>query len=72
MDLEPGTMYVVRAGPFNQLHLWVDRAGDNWAKGHYTGSAKLIDPVWDVVRADPFGQPFRPNNLIFGQTGAGE
>ena len=27
---------------------------NNWVKGHYTDSAKLIDPVWDVVRADPF------------------
>ncbi len=31
----------------------------------------MIDPVWDVVRAGHFGQPFRPNNFIFGQSGAG-
>jgi hypothetical protein len=26
----------------------------------------------DSVRAGPFGQLFRPDNFVFGQTGAGE
>ncbi len=26
----------------------------------------------DAVRAGPFGQLFRPDNFVFGQTGAGE
>lgn len=26
----------------------------------------------DAVRAGPFGQLFRPDNFVFGQSGAGE
>merc|ERR1712174_187519 len=47
MDLEPGTMDAVRAGPFGQ-----PGAGNNWAKGHYTEGAELIDSVLDVVRKE--------------------
>ena len=42
MDLEPGTMDSVRAGPFGQLFrpdnfvFGQTGAGNNWAKGHYT------------------------------------
>ena len=46
----------VRVGPFGQL-LRPDNfvfgqtgAGNNWAKGHYTEGAELIDSVLDVVR----------------------
>lgn len=37
--------------------------------------AVLIDlepGTMDAVRAGPFGQLFRPDNFVFGQTGAGE
>ncbi|URE08072.1 hypothetical protein MUK42_18362 [Musa troglodytarum] len=44
MDLEPGTMDSVRTGPYG--------AGKNWAKGHYTEGAELIDSVLDVVRKE--------------------
>lgn len=27
-------------------------AGNNWAKGHYTEGAKLIDAILDVVRKE--------------------
>ncbi|CAE7223012.1 BTU1 [Symbiodinium natans] len=56
MDLEPGTMDSVRAGPFGQLFrpdnfvFGQTGAGNNWAKGHYTEGAELIDSVLDVVR----------------------
>ena len=56
MDLEPGTMDSVRAGPFGQLFrpdnfvFGQNGAGNNWAKGHYTEGAELIDSVLDVVR----------------------
>ncbi len=30
-------------------------AGDNWAKGHYTNSAELINFVLDVVRKETKG-----------------
>ncbi|CAJ1412526.1 unnamed protein product, partial [Effrenium voratum] len=52
MDLEPGTMDSVRAGPFGQLFrpdnfvFGQTGAGNNWAKGHYTEGAELIDSVF--------------------------
>eukprot|EP01084_Bolivina_argentea_P005845 11037_1 len=58
MDLEPGTMDSVRAGPFGQLFrpdnfvFGQSGAGNNWAKGHYTEGAELIDNVLDVVRKE--------------------
>jgi tubulin beta len=58
MDLEPGTMDSVRAGPFGQLFrpdnfvFGQTGAGNNWAKGHYTEGAELIDSVLDVVREE--------------------
>merc|ERR1712178_54026 len=58
MDLEPGTMDSVRAGPFGQLFrpdnfvFGQTGAGNNWAKGHYTEGAELIDSVLDVVRKE--------------------
>ncbi|VDP25210.1 unnamed protein product [Schistosoma curassoni] len=45
VDLEPGTMDSVRAGPFGQLFrpdnfvFGQSGAGNNWAKGHYTEGA---------------------------------
>ncbi|XP_072908240.1 tubulin beta-4B chain-like isoform X1 [Hemitrygon akajei] len=133
MDLEPGTMDSVRAGPFGQIFrpdnfvFGQSGAGNNWAKGHYTEGAELVDSVLDVfwevisdehgidptgayhgdsdlqlerinvyyneasggkyvprailmdlepgtmdsVRSGPFGQIFRPDNFVFGQSGAG-
>eukprot|EP00467_Chlorarachnion_reptans_P020655 CAMPEP_0114533860 /NCGR_PEP_ID=MMETSP0109-20121206/27494_1 /TAXON_ID=29199 /ORGANISM="Chlorarachnion reptans, Strain CCCM449" /LENGTH=174 /DNA_ID=CAMNT_0001717159 /DNA_START=57 /DNA_END=577 /DNA_ORIENTATION=- len=63
MDLEPGTMDSVRAGPYGAI-LRPDNfvfgqsgAGNNWAKGHYTEG--------------PYGAIFRPDNFVFGQSGAG-
>merc|ERR1712167_162853 len=61
MDLEPGTMDSVRAGPFGQLFrpdnfvFGQTGAGNNWAKGHYTEGAELIDSVLDVVRKEVEG-----------------
>lgn len=56
VDLEPGTMDSVRSGPFGQLFrpdnfvFGQSGAGNNWAKGHYTEGAELLDSVIDVVR----------------------
>ena len=58
MDLEPGTMDSVRSGPFGQIFrpdnfvFGQSGAGNNWAKGHYTEGAELIDSVLDVVRKE--------------------
>ena len=81
MDLEPGTMDSVRAGPFGQLFrpdnfvFGQTGAGNNWAKGHYTEGAELIDSVLDVVRKESEGcdclQGFQITHSLGGGTGAG-
>merc|ERR1711998_576830 len=81
MDLEPGTMDSVRAGPFGQLFrpdnfvFGQTGAGNNWAKGHYTGGAELIDSVLDVVRKGAEScdclQGFQLCHSLGGGTGAG-
>merc|ERR1712070_1156637 len=58
VHLEPGTMDSVRSGPFGQIFrpdnfvFGQSGAGNNWAKGHYTEGAELIDAVLDVVRKE--------------------
>uniref|UniRef100_A0AAQ6AK08 Tubulin/FtsZ GTPase domain-containing protein n=1 Tax=Amphiprion ocellaris TaxID=80972 RepID=A0AAQ6AK08_AMPOC len=55
VDLEPGTMDSVRSGPFGQVFrpdnfvFGQSGAGNNWAKGHYTEGAELVDSVLDVM-----------------------
>jgi len=81
MDLEPGTMDSVRAGPFGQLFrpdnfvFGQTGAGNNWAKGHYTEGAELIDSVMDIVRREAEAvdclQGFQLTHSIGGGTGAG-
>merc|ERR1719305_2204576 len=81
MDLEPGTMDSVRAGPFGQLFrpdnfvFGQTGAGNNWAKGHYTEGAELIDSVLDVVRKESEScdclQGFQITHSLGGGTGAG-
>ncbi|KAH8045383.1 hypothetical protein JL722_14280 [Aureococcus anophagefferens] len=57
MDLEPGTMDSVRAGPFGQLFrpdnfvFGQTGAGNNWAKGHYTEGAELIDSGFQLTHS---------------------
>ena len=50
-------------------------AGNNWAKGHYTEGAELIDSVLDVVRKEAEGcdclQGFQLCHSLGGGTGAG-
>ncbi|CAH2250439.1 jg9576 [Pararge aegeria aegeria] len=51
VDLEPGTMDSVRSGPFGQIFrpdnfvFGQSGAGNNWAKGHYTEGAELVDSI---------------------------
>merc|ERR1711912_67245 len=81
MDLEPGTMDSVRSGPFGQLFrpdnfvFGQTGAGNNWAKGHYTEGAELIDSVLDVVRKEAEGcdclQGFQVTHSLGGGTGSG-
>ena len=54
-------MDAVRAGPFGQIFrpdnfvFGQSGAGNNWAKGHYTEGAELVDQVLDVVRKEAEG-----------------
>jgi tubulin beta len=55
VDLEPGTMDSVRAGPFGQLFrpdnfvFGQSGAGNNWAKGHYTEGAEIVRSSSNLV-----------------------
>ncbi|XP_038848066.1 tubulin beta-4 chain-like isoform X6 [Salvelinus namaycush] len=58
VDLEPGTMDSVRCGHIGHLFkpdnfiFGHSGAGNNWAKGHYTEGAELVEAVMDVVRKE--------------------
>ncbi|KAM0685341.1 Tubulin beta chain (Beta tubulin), partial [Conglomerata obtusa] len=81
VDLEPGTMDNVRQGPLGSLFrpdnfiFGQSGAGNNWAKGHYTEGAELIDNVMDVVRKEAENsdclQGFQITHSLGGGTGAG-
>lgn len=81
VDLEPGTMDTVRQGPLGSLFrpdnfiFGQSGAGNNWAKGHYTEGAELIDMVMDVVRKEAESsdclQGFQITHSLGGGTGAG-
>ena len=81
MDLEPGTMDSVRAGPYGQIFrpdnfvFGQSGAGNNWAKGHYTEGAELIDSVLDVCRKEAEScdclQGFQISHSLGGGTGSG-
>lgn len=49
--------------------------GNNWAKGHYTEGAELIDSVMEVVRKESEGcdclQGFQLTHSLGGGTGSG-
>jgi len=57
-DLEPGTMDAIRGGPFGAMFrpdnfvFGQSGAGNNWAKGHYTEGAELVDAIMDVTRKE--------------------
>merc|ERR1712025_1161055 len=58
VDLEPGTMDSVRSSAYGKIFrpdnfvYGQSGAGNNWAKGHYTEGAELVDSVFDVVRKE--------------------
>ncbi len=74
-------MDAVRAGPFGKLFrpdnfvFGQSGAGNNWAKGHYTEGAELVDQVIDVVRREAEAcdclQGFQITHSLGGGTGAG-
>ena len=81
VDLEPGTMDSVRSGAFGAIFrpdnfvFGQSGAGNNWAKGHYTEGAELVDSVLDVVRKEAEGcdclQGFQLTHSLGGGTGSG-
>ncbi|KAL2547692.1 Tubulin beta-6 chain [Forsythia ovata] len=81
VDLEPGTMDSLRTGPYGQIFrpdnfvFGQNGAGNNWAKGHYTEGAELIDSVLDVVRKEAENcdclQGFQICHSLGGGTGSG-
>ncbi|KAM0752419.1 beta-tubulin [Meredithblackwellia eburnea MCA 4105] len=81
VDLEPGTMDVIKASPWGGLFkpdnyvFGQSSAGNNWAKGHYTEGAELVDSVMDVVRKEAEGcdalQGFQITHSLGGGTGSG-
>ena len=80
-DLEPGTMDSIRGGKYGKLFRpdnfvhGQGGAGNNWAKGHYTEGAELVDQIMDVVRKESEGcdmlQGFQLTHSMGGGTGAG-
>lgn len=81
VDLEPGTMDAVRSGPYGMLFrpdnfvFGQSGAGNNWAKGHYTEGAELVDSVLDVIRKEAEScdclQGFQLTHSLGGGTGSG-
>ncbi|XP_072382745.1 tubulin beta-1 chain-like [Diabrotica undecimpunctata] len=81
VDLEPGTMDSARSGPYGALFrpdnfvFGQSGAGNNWAKGHYTEGAELVDAVMDVIRKESEScdclQGFQLTHSLGGGTGSG-
>lgn len=81
VDLEPGTMDTINASAIgdmfrpDNLIAGSTGAGNNWAKGHYTEGAELVDSVLDVIRKEAENcecmQGFQLTHSLGGGTGAG-
>jgi len=81
VDLEPGTMDATRKSKFGDIFrpdnfvFGTTGAGNNWAKGHYTEGAELIDNVLEVVRQEvevtDCLQGFQITQSLGGGTGSG-
>jgi tubulin beta len=80
-DLEPGVLDVIRGGETKEMYKPTSfvhaqsGAGNNWAKGHYTEGAELIDEVMDATRKEAENcdqlQGFQVCQSIGGGTGSG-
>ena len=81
IDLEPGTLDVIKASDIGTLFhqdnfvFGASGAGNNWAKGHYTEGAEIIDEVIDVVRKETEAcdcpQGLQITQSLGGGTGSG-
>jgi tubulin beta len=80
-DLEQGVLDSVRSGEFGKMYKDANLiagssgAGNNWAKGHYTEGAELIDEVMDAGRREAEDcdtlQGFQITQSLGGGTGSG-
>merc|ERR1712100_387918 len=80
-DLEVGVLDALKASDFGGLYKTTNLiagqsgAGNNWAKGHYTEGAELIDEVMDVgcceVEDCDTLQGFQVTQSLGGGTGSG-
>jgi len=81
VDLEPGVIEVIKNGSLGKLFkpdnmiFAMSGAGNNWAKGHYTEGAELVDSVLDCIRKEAEGcdclQGFQICHSMGGGTGSG-
>merc|ERR1712025_1206235 len=81
VDLEPGTMDVIKASPVgavfkpDNMCFGASGAGNNWAKGHYTEGAELVEEVLDKIRQEieqcDAPQGFQLFHSLGGGTGSG-
>eukprot|EP00004_Rigifila_ramosa_P003847 TRINITY_DN1410_c0_g1_i1.p1 TRINITY_DN1410_c0_g1~~TRINITY_DN1410_c0_g1_i1.p1 ORF type:complete len:468 (+),score=110.51 TRINITY_DN1410_c0_g1_i1:73-1404(+) len=81
VDLEPGALDAIRSSTYgglfrpDNLVFGQSGAGNNWAKGHYTEGAELVESVLDVVRKEAEGcdclQGFQFSHSLGGGTGSG-
>jgi tubulin beta len=81
VDLEPGVIDSVRASASGDLFrpdnliFGHNGAGNNWAKGHYTEGAEIVDNVMDVIRKEAENceclQGFQLVHSLGGGTGSG-
>lgn len=79
--MEPGTIETVKASPIGGLFrpdnmiFGQSSAGNNWAKGHYTEGAELVDQILDVTRREAENcdclQGFQIAHSLGGGTGSG-
>jgi len=81
VDLEPGTMDVMKASPLgstfkpDNMCNGANGAGNNWAKGHYTEGAELVEQCLDRIRIEveqcEAPQGFQLMHSLGGGTGSG-
>jgi len=81
VDLEPGTIDVIKASTYGARYkpdymvFGANGAGNNWAKGHYTEGAELVDQCLDQIRKATeecdCPQGFQLMHSLGGGTGSG-
>jgi len=81
VDLEPGVIDRIKTGEMKHLfnpgnYVWgTNGAGNNWAKGHYTEGAEIVENVIDTIRREAENadclQGFQLSQSLGGGTGSG-